>query len=285
MTLTAKTMEWLNQNRHRAYPMRREEWRIKVPSGSMLDCVLLDAIICNVNAVGYETVEISSIDITSERTEVIMKYGDRSFTISLVGGETSGALSYEHTRLEIGDNSDIRKVEISLSFSSHAYIVDTVGYGHWDLGCPLLISRVVNLTDGFGVDGIATNGSLRIDGHESAAIATDDVWLEDGFRTSPVIMDGKVLVRVGTRFGKNPCKYDYGDDAMTDCRKPMFFFCGQNAINNGNIVLKGGKGVNVIPGGKYTINDKNSKCNGKTIPCIEIVAGKELLDIYSPSEE
>lgn len=294
MTLTSNTMEWLNHNRHRSYPMSRDEWRKKVSPTSGLDCVLLDAIACNSNAQGDEQLELMSVYVQPDtvvdseeipgHTTVTMKYSDVEFTVDISGGETSGKDSYytEHRNLSINNENNSRVVSISLVFSSHAYIIDILGSGYWELRCPVLKSRVVNLNNGFGVDGISTNGSIKVDGHTSPSVASGEVVLEDGFRTSPIILDGKVFVRVGKRFGKDPCKYDYGDAVRSDCRKPMFFFCGQNAINNGNIILKGGKGVRVVSGGSYTINDKQSKCNGKTIPCIEIIAGKELLDIYRP---
>lgn len=297
MTLTAKTMEWLNNNRHRSYPMRRDEWREKVSPESGLDCVLLDAIAFNADAKGDEVLELVSVNIlpestieidgevsvVPEHTIVSMKYAGKVFDVTLEGGDTSGEGSYEMSNAII--SGGVRNISISLAFSSHAYIKETIGFGSWSFRCPVLRSRVINLANGFGMDGIATNGSANIDGHDSPSIATGDVVLEDGYRTSPVIYNGKVLVRVGKRYGFDPCKYDYGDDAMVDCRKPMFFFCGQNAVNSGNVVLKGGKGITVASGGTYTVRSDKSKCNGKTIPCIEIIAGKELLDIYRPHDD
>lgn len=106
--------------------------------------------------------------------------------------------------------------------------------------------------------------------------------LEDGYRTSPIVYGGRVFVRVGRRYGLDPCHYDFGDASARDCRRPLFFFCGQNAINNGNIVLRGGRGISVMQGGTYEVNDPKSKANGRSVPCIEIVAGRELLDICRP---
>ena len=154
--------------------------------------------------------------------------------------------------------------------------------GEWKLDSPVLDSRVVRVSDGIGVDGISVNGSEGVSGHDSASKASGDVVLEDGYRTSPIIYGGKVFVRVGRRYGYNPCKFDFGDAGSRDCRRPLFFFCGQNAVNNGNIVLRGGKGVGVSQGRSYTVMDAKSKCNGMTIPCVELIAGRELVDICNP---
>ena len=41
--------------------------------------------------------------------------------------------------------------------------------------------------------------------------------------------------------------------AVSCNRKPLFFFCGQNAINSGNVVLKGGYGISVSQGRKPSV--------------------------------
>lgn len=282
MTLTDRSMEWLNQNRHRSYPMARDEWREKVSPESGLDCVLLDALAFDSDARGDETLELVSVSVTQESTSVTMRYGGRSFQVpALTGGETSGEGSYTTFRVT-AQGSGLRAATLSLVFSSHAYILDAVGEGMWNLGCKVLESRVVRVSDGFGVDGISVNGSYGISGHNGAAVADGDVVLEDGYRTSPIVWNGRVFVRVGMRYGYDPCRYDYGDAGNRDCRRPLFFFCGQNAINGGNVVLKGGKGVTVTQGRSYAV--RSGTCKGKTIPCVEIVAGRDLLDVYRPEE-
>lgn len=112
-----------------------------------------------------------------------------------------------------------------------------------------------------------------MDGHSSPSVAAGDVLLEDGYRTSPIIHRGKVLVRVGKKYGLDPCRYISEDYEYADCKDPLFFFCGQNGVNNGNVAISGGKGISVTQGRKY-------RYNGMDIPCVEIVAGKELMDIY-----
>lgn len=280
MTLTDRSMEWLNHNRYRSYPMRRDEWREKASPESRLDCVLLDALVFNADASGSEELILLEVDVVSARTRISMKYGNVPLTLEFGGGSLSGDGSFRVERGVWPGSNGLHGATYTMVFSSHAYILDALGEGRWVLGCPAVRSRVVNLVDGMGVDRISVNGSAGVDGHDAAGAAYGDVVLEDGYRTSPVIYDGKVLVRVGKRFGLDPCKYDYGTAGSRDCRRPMFFFCGQNAINGGNVLLKGGRGVSVVQGRSYTVNDENSKCNGKTIPCIEIVAGQELLDMY-----
>jgi len=277
MTLTDRSMGWLNQNRMRSYPMVRDEWRKKVSPESGLDCVILDALLFDSDANGDEELELVSVSVTHESTSITMRYGGIEFHVpAMTGGETSGDGSYSSFRASVQGNGT-RAATISLVFSSHAYILGSVGEGHWEIGCRVLDSRVVRISDGMGVDGIYSNGSKGVPGHEVASLADGDVVLEDGYRTSPVVLNGRVLVRVGNRYGYDPCTYGYGEDGNVECRSPLFFFCGQNAINGGNIVLKGGKGITVTQGRSYNV--RSGSCKGKTIPCIEIVAGRELIDI------
>lgn len=281
MTLTSKTMEWLNHNRHRSYPMKRDEWREKASPTSGLDCILLDATLFDPDAKGDESLMVSRVKVAESSTRIAFIYGGRMFGVVLSGGEEIGDGSFERVR-GVVEGSGARGASVSLVFSSHAYIRSVVGDGEWKLDSPVLDSRVVRVSDGIGVDGISVNGSEGVSGHDSASKASGDVVLEDGYRTSPIIYGGKVFVRVGRRYGYNPCKFDFGDAGSRDCRRPLFFFCGQNAVNNGNIVLRGGKGVSVSQGRSYTVMDAKSKCNGMTIPCVEIVAGRELVDICNP---
>jgi len=279
MTLTAKTMEWLNQNRRRSYPMCRQEWRRVVSPESNLDCVLLDAVAFNSDASGSEQMILSSVEISDEETRVRIRYGNEHITITLTGGELSGEGSYECVRAVV-KGARSRNASLSASLSSHRYILEAVGTGKWDLECPMLQSRSINLTDGMGVDGISVNGSRGIYGHDMNRIASGHVVLEDGYRTSPIIHRDRIVVRVGRNYGYDPCMYDYGYDNAQDCREPMFFFCGQNAVNGGNVILKGGVGISVTQGGSYKV--RTGTCAGKTIPCIEITAGRELMDMYNP---
>lgn len=275
MTLTAKTMEWLDQNRRRSYPMEREAWRMMVDPASGLDGVLLDAIVFDASADGTESLYVDSVSVSDDSTTVSMTYGSRQFSVSLSGGSASGCGSYEQVNMSSGS------ARMSFSFSSHAYLLDTVGKGSWKLGCRVLSTRVVTLSDGRGVDSIDVNGSNGVDKHDPGS-ADGEVVLEDGYRTSPVVNRGRVLVRVGKRYGLDPCKYDFGESGVTDCRRPLFFFCGQNAVNSGNVNIGGGMGVSVTQGRKYTVRDPSSKCNGMSIPCIEIVAGDELRHLCRP---
>lgn len=282
MTLTSKTMEWLNQNRRRSYPMKRDAWREEVSPASGLDCVLLDAILFDSDANGDERLILTRIRVLENSTRIALKYGDSEFGLVLQGGEVGGEGSFECVR-GVVRGSGMRGASVSLVLSSHAYIHSEVGEGEWELNCPVLESRVIRISDGMGVDGVSVNGSEGVSGHDSPSAASGDVVLEDGYRTSPIIYGGKVFVRVGRRYGYDPCKFDFGDDGSRDCRRPLFFFCGQNAINNGNIALRGGKGISITQGRTYFVDDADSKANGKSVPCVEIAAGRELLDICKPS--
>lgn len=279
MTLTSRSIGWLSGNRHRSYPMKRDEWREKVSPESGLDCVVLDASVFDCDAAGTEKLVVKSISVSSHSTVISMSYGERDFSFTMSGQGTSG--SFESARI-IVDGRSGRKVSMSFVFSSHEYILGETGEGTWQLDVPVLESRTVRISDGFGVDGISTNGSHGIDDRGSAAVASGEVVLEDGYRTSPVIKDGEVFVRVGKHYGEDTCKYDYGDRGGVDCASPLFFFCGQNAINSGNITISGGRGVTVKQGGTYAMKD--GRLEGRKIPCVEIIANSELLDIYKPGD-
>lgn len=280
MTLTDRAMKWIDQNRFRSFPMESSEWRKKVSPSSGLDRVLLDALLFDAGASGDEELVVESISVTDEETSVSMSYGGTSFNVILSLDSKEGGPDYETVRGKL-TLSNGRSVSISLVFSRHVDILEAVGKGSWNIVCRVLGSRVVRLSDGIGVDEVVSNGSSGVDGHASSRGASGDVVLEDGYRTSPIIQNGRVLVRVGKRFGKDPCHYDFGEDGSTDCRKPLFFFCGQNAINSGNIVLKGGYGISVSQGRKYAV--RSGRLSGKEVPCIEVVANSDLLGMYSPS--
>ncbi len=279
MILTDRAMKWLDQNRFRSFPMESSEWRKKVSPASGLDRVLLDALLFDAGASGNEELVVESISVSDDDTVVSMSYGGTSFNVVLTFPSPGGGLDYETVRGRL-TLADGRSVSISLVFSKHLDILGAVGTGSWNLGCRVLGSRVVRLSDGIGVDEIVSNGSSGVEGHSSARGASGDVVLVDGYRTSPIIQNGRVLVRVGKRFGKDPCHYDFGDEGATDCRKPLFFFCGQNAINSGNVVLKGGYGISVSQGRKYAV--RSGRLSGREVPCIEVVANSDLLGMYSP---
>lgn len=284
MTLTTRSMEWLNANRRRAYPLARDAWRRRNPSNPGFDAILLDALVLDTDAKGTEELVLESADVGREKTIIGMKYGGSFFSVDLSGGTESGSGSFSCLR-GIVRGTGLRGASVSLAFSSHAYLLGALGIGKWTFGCPVLRSRLIAVSDGMGVESLKTGGSAGVEGHGEPAEASGDVVLEDGYRTSPIVYGGKVFVRVGRRYGLDPCHYDFGDAGARDCRNPLFFFCGQNAVNGGNVMLRGGRGIIVTQGGSYTVDDDNSKANGRTVPCIEISAGRELLDICRPAEE
>lgn len=276
--MTSETIGWLNENRNRSYPMARDEWRGRVPAGSAIDCVLLDALVFDGSADPSDdcTLLLESVSVGAIETIVTLRYCGVALSVSLSGGGVDGEGSFEAKRgcFTVGG----RAVSFSLAMSSHAYILSSVGEGSWSFGLPVLRARVVRLSYGSGVSGISVNGSSGVPGMGSPAVASGDVVLEDGYRTSPTVRNGSVLVRVGRRYGLDPCGYDYGPEGARDCRSPLFFFCGQNAINSGNIILKGGRGIVVSPGGTYRV--RTGSCAGRDVPCIEITAGTEVMSLY-----
>ena len=281
MTLTTRSMEWLNQNRRRAYPLVRADWRRTNPPEAGRDAILLDALVLDADAMGTERLTLVAATVEHDRTTIRLRYGATDFAVALTGGVVSGEGSFACLRGVIR-GSGAFGATVTLVCSSHAYLLENLGEGSWTWNCPVLPARVISLSDGAGVAGVKTQGSAGVADHETHSTASGDVVLEDGYRTSPIVSGGRVFVRVGRRYGLDPCHYDFGDASSRDCRRPLFFFCGQNAVNNGNIVLRGGRGISVRQGGTYEVNDPKSKVYGKRIPCIEIVAGQELLDVCRP---
>lgn len=280
MTLTTQAMEWLDQNSRRSYPMERDGWRERVSAQSGLDCVLLDALVVDVGATKTSDCMFESIHVTQDETRVSFSYGDHSFSVLLRGGSEDGDGSIERIRINVY-SSDAKSVSATLVFSSHARIVRRVGEGSWTVGARVMPTRVVCVTGSIGVSAVFSNGSSGVEGFGERRESSGRIRLHDGFRTSPVVSGGRVLVRVGRGYGHDPCTYDFGPEGTTDCRKPLFYFCGQNAVNSGNVMLKGGPGVIVSQGRTYRV--RSGTCAGKTIPCIEIAAAKELLNMYRPA--
>ena len=285
--MTTEIIGWLNQNRYRSYPLSRDTWREKVSPESGLDRVLLDALVFDCGSHDVKKLVLNRITMSDSDAKVYFSYGDQDFDVVLDGSSAAGSNvdygSYERVRLSMAGHG--RNAMISLVFSSHSHLVKFLPVGDWDIGCPVMQSRVINLSDGYGVDRMAVKGSHNVDGHDLASDVDGEVVLEDGYRTSPIIHNGRILVRVGKGYGYNPCNYDYGEEGSRDCRKPLFFFCGQNAVNSGNIVLKGGVGITVQQGRNYTVrDDEDSPCRGKNIPSVEIIAGRQLQDMYRPSQ-
>lgn len=272
MTLTTKAVGWLDGNRYRSYPFDQDEWRAKVPADSGLDCVVVDALVVDVgHDAGASRLVVKKIEVGDDDTVVTVGYGSQSCDIAISGGEESGPESFEAVvgRFYLGGGM---YASVTVHMSSHAYILSRVGAGTWDFGDGVRVmpARHVCITDGCGLMGVRTNGSANVQG---GGVATGDVLLEDGYRTSPVVEDGHVLVRVGRKYGIDPCHYPVNTQSE-DCSRLLFFFCGQNAVNSGNVNIEGGRGISVEQGGKYG-----------GIPCIEIKADKELLELYSPEHQ
>lgn len=289
MTLTGRSMGWLDQNRHRAYPMDRDEWRERVSPESGLDCVLLDATVFDACSPGIERLRMLSVEVSSGsgsgpgsqegHAKITMEYAGKPFEVEFSGGDSSGPGSFFVYRGWVPGGGD-RPASVSLVFSSYRHMFGIVGKGKWEIGCSALRSRVANLCGGAGVDFVSAGGSEGVEGHDVPSVVSGDVLLEDGYRTSPIIWNGKVFVRVGRRYGHDPCSAGFGSSGSPDCGSPLFFFCGQNAINGGNVVIKGGRGISVAGGRGYKV--RSGTCSGKTIPCVEIVAGRELSGIAKP---
>lgn len=288
--MTSKTLDWLNSNRFRAYPFVNDRGII-VNGARIPDCVLLDCMVMDTRDI-QDPPELIFTGITVEETytDVFFSYGDIKTSYRIGSDPSSIEGTFVKVRGRINGDIPSRFVQMRFVFSSPSYIYNSVGTGSWQFNGKVLPTKVVSVKAS-GVSGIKTNGSLLIQG---AGTATGDVHLVDGCRTQPGIKNGKVIVQVGTKYGEDPCWYKKPPEESenVDCSDLMLFFCGQNAINSGDVSISGGPGVNVTQGRKYTakhdIIDTYGKVGisaGESVPCIEIVATTDLLNIYRPSED
>lgn len=285
--MTTKVLDWLNNNRHIAYPFVNDAGL--VVSGSRIpDCILLDCLVVDTRFdVPPSDMVFTGFEVTDKYTEVTFTYSDKTYTHRIPDSDSDSTISKYLGRVD--DHVNGGMLEITLTLSSHRYIIDNVGKGVWKFFGQILPSKIIRVPAS-GVNGISTKGSYKVEGFELPGIARGDVHLVDGFRTQPVVHDGKVLVKVGTGFGYDPCHYKGRYDVKrTSCDELLLFFCGQNAITSGDISLEGGPGINVEQGRTYTakedILDSHGNIGirkGEEIPCVEIIATSSLKRLWKP---
>lgn len=293
--MTEKTLDWLNLNRFRAYPFVNDEGL--VCNGARIpDCVLLDCIVVDTRALeNIPEMIFTGYSITDDYTRVFFSYNGEAYSYDIsssAGDSETSIVKVEGTGLQ---NANNEYLYIKLVLSSHNYILQKAGKGQWTFKGKILPTKIISSTVS-GVSGISVNGSANVSGFENSGTASGNVHLVDGFRTQPVVQNGKVLVKVGEHYGEDPCHYneDTGSDSNDGaiCDDLLLFFCGQNAVNSSNVVLQGGPGISIKQGGSYTaksdIVDTYGEVGvrrGEKIPCIEVVASSELMRIYRPSAQ
>lgn len=268
--MTEKTLDWLNQNRYRAYPLMNDErlvtGDVRLPNCILLDCKVMDTRPRPDGSIPH--LYLTKVVISKDHTDITLEYDGAEYTLTIEGDGDIEKI--------IGTS---KYVYMSFTTSSHTKILEFCGEGEWNLKAEVLRSKVI-CVDASGVSGITCNGNGEI----SADTATGVIRLVDGYRTQPVIKSGKVLVKVGNQYGLNPCRMKGWKTYDTEgCDNLMMFFCGQNAINTGNVVLQGGPGV-VVNQGTYTVKKEIGELKaGDSIPCINVSTTSEVLKIYRPS--
>lgn len=284
--MTEKTLDWLNANRYRAYPFVNDEGLVsdgvRVPTCVLLDCLVVDTTHRDVPL----DLVFTGIRVTEAETTIDLSYGGRTFSYAFSGGETSGEGSFAVVQTQSPESVELH---FRLVLSSHAYILEHAGIGQWSFRGRVLPTKIVSVPAS-GVSGLQVNGS---EGEGLEGIARGDVTLADGYRTMPVIKNGRVLVMVGTKYGKDPCHHVFPDnpDKSVNCQDLLLFFCGQTASTNGDVVIGGGPGVDVSQGRTYTAKRDVPDSTGtgigiragERVPCIEVKATPELLRIYTPT--
>lgn len=291
--MTEKTLDWLNQNRHRAYPFVNDDGLVynkkRIP-----DCVLLDCIVVDTrNHDKIPELVFTKIQVESNRTVVMFSYAGSDYSYTLLPSNTDTSdTTITTVDGRLVSNLDNELLYIKLVFSSHNYILNEAGAGTWLFHGKVLPTKIISV-ESSGVSGIRVNGSSNVDGFDAQGTATGEVHLVDGYRTQPVIQDGNVVVKVGTMYGEDPCHYSNGldqEDAGTQCDDLLLFFCGQTGSTSGNVVIEGGPGVTVKQGSLYKAKEDISDTygnvgiqEGEEVPCIEIIASTDLLNIYRPT--
>lgn len=294
--MTEKILDWLNHNRFRAYPLVNDK-RLLCGGERIPDCVILDCLVMDTRH-GKEDARLvfTHISVGDGETVVSFTYDGMPYSCTLEAGQGVSDDNIVTVGAEVVGSSAEELLYIKLVFSSHDYILEHAGKGEWSFSGEALRSKVVSVAAS-GVMGLKTGGSSHVEGYEQAGTATGVVHLVDGYRTQPVIQNGSVVVKVGTRYGEDPCHYreddpEYLDELRnkTDCGELMFFFCGQNAVDSGDVAISGGPGVVVKHGGQYEatrdVVDTYGNVGlaaGERIPCIEVIADKGLLRLYRPS--
>ena len=292
--MTEKVLDWLNHNRFRAYPFVNDDGLLcngtRVPDCILLDCMMID--------MSYDTpvsdLVFTEFEVDDNSITVSYSYGGVKTVKKITGDESKYAKDAITSRINVVDSAypggSLRTSELSLTLSTPEYIIGKVGKGKWSFNGRIIPTKVVKVPTAC-VTGIRTNGSAFVEGFDKPGIAKGDVHLVDGFRTQPVITNGKVLVKVGTSYGYDPCHYKGRQEHKTTaCSDLLMFFCGQNAVNSGNVVLSGGPGVDVTTGvytAKADIPDSKGSVGisaGEVVPCIELIASPELKRLWKPVE-
>ena len=292
--MTTKTLDWLNANRFRAYPFVNDRGLVcngmRIPSSVVLDALAVDT----GRRSSIPELIFTKIEITSENTSLELNYAGQVYTYSYSGGTESGEGSF----IVVRDNHQTANASLHfrLVLSSHAYNLSHAGCGSWSFRGRILPTKVVSVTAS-GVSGLLVHGSqgdnsVWPDDYGKDGKVKGVVTLKDGYRTMSTIQNGRVIVRVGTKYGEDPCHHYWGDVQETNpsCDDRLLFFNGQTADIRGNVNFQGGPGVSITQGRKYVakkdILDSYGKVGirkGEEIPCLEISATSELLRIYTPT--
>lgn len=290
--MTKKTLDWLNSNKYRAYPLVNDGGLlcggVRAPDYVLLDCTVFDT---NPDDSPDVRMKVTRYEVTDSFVAVTANYGGTTYNIVVpatatetsADGEEPGVVKVDATETD-ASGGEYRRVTFFLS--THAQVLESVGRGVWEFDGTVLPCKVARV-NASGVMRLASNGCS---GESGKSYAVGDVKLVDGYRTQPCVQNGRVVVKVGGRYGVDPCHYKWPDAVEeTDCSNLMFFFCGQNAINSGDVAITGGPGVNVSRGeyeAKQDIEDTYGNVGiekGEKVPCIEFVATPDLINIYRPT--
>ena len=286
--MTEKTLDWLNANRFRAYPFVNDAGLLsdgkRIPDCMLLDCLVVDTR----QAATAQSLTFTGLTVTTESSTITLTYGSRAFSYTFSGGTTSGEGSFFVVRAP--SNTPTPTLHFRLVLSSHAYILEHAGTGRWDFRGRVLPTKII-ASAASGVSSLTVHGSEGTFDRGEPGSIKGEIELKDGYRTMPTIQNGRIVVRVGTQYGEDPCHHDWGvHPSEEECAKHLLFFCGQTGSRDGDVALKGGPGVSVTTGRNYVarrdIIDSYGNVGiqaGESIPCIEVSATSELMRIYTPT--
>lgn len=291
--MTERILDWLNQNRFRAYPFINDNGLVydnkRIPECFLLDCLVVDTRHLN----SIPELIFTRIQVTNNSFTFDFTYNGANFSHTIQSNSAEPADSTVVTvKGSLISGLENEFLYVKFVFSSHRYILENVGTGIWNFTGKILPTKIISSTAS-GVSGLDVNGSAHVPDFNAHRITTGDVHLVDGYRTQPVIQNGSVVVKVGTMYGEDPCRYNdllSREEADTSCDDLLLFFCGQNGGTSGNVVIEGGAGVTVKQGSYYKakedILDTYGEVGiheGEKVPCVEVVASTDLLNIYRPT--
>lgn len=225
--MMTRTTEWLNANRYRRYPFR-DGTSLTCKTGQvlandvLLDCQLTSRILARFPFVLLTVQVITDAILFCFGYDTVMCYAAipvaATYPFTVTG--ISGGLRY------------------SLVFGPGCDTIQNFAHGTYELVTPPEIQpAIVIVQDRHHIDSVTAKGTDQ-------DTLTGLIYVEPGYNCNPVITTDKIHLSAGLGFGAG--RYCVRlDGADVSCAEALLWWNGQNASEDGNIIIKGGAGVTV----------------------------------------